>query len=142
MLFWNRRGFSLINIMNIQNPFLADVGNPGVGGGGDSVFGKITAPAFLGTLTATDFFGKLLDRTVKLLIIGAGIYAVVNLILAGYSFMSAGDDPKKVGAAWSMIYQTIIGLAVAAGSLVLAAIFSELLFGDPLFLLKPTIPTL
>jgi len=108
----------------------------------DNVFGKITAPTFLGGLTATDFFGKLLDRTVKLLVIGAGIYALVNLILAGYSFMSAGDDPKKVASAWSMIYQTIIGLAVAAGSFVLAAIFSELLFGDALFLLKPEIPTL
>ena len=56
--------------------------------------------------------------------------------------MSAGDDPKKVASAWAMIYQTIIGLAFAAGAFVLAAIFSQLLFGDAMFLLRPTIPTL
>ena len=54
--------------------------------------------------------------------------------------MSAGDDAKKVAGAWAQIYQTIIGLAVAAGSFVLAALFGQLLFDNPLFLLQPTIP--
>lgn len=106
------------------------------------IFGTINPPNFLKTLKYDTFFGKLLDRTVKLLVIGAGVYALINLILAGYNFMAAGDDPKKVAAAWSMIYQTIIGLAFAAGAFVLAAIFSQLLFGNPLFLLQPKIPTL
>lgn len=107
------------------------------------IFGQIPRPSFLpAALTGENIFGKILDRTVKLLVIGAGIYALVNLILAGYSFMSAGDDPKRVSAAWSKIYQTVLGLAVAAGAFVLAAILSELLFGNPMFLLKPEIPTL
>ena len=55
--------------------------------------------------------------------------------------MSAGDDAKKVAGAWAQIYQTIIGLAVAAGSFVLAALFGQLLFDNWLFLLQPTIPT-
>ena len=50
--------------------------------GGD-IFGSIKKPAFLGVLEGKTFFGVLLDRTVKLLVIGAGIYALVNLILAG-----------------------------------------------------------
>ena len=32
----------------------------------------------------------------NLLVVLAGLYAVINLIMAGYAFMSAGDDPKKV----------------------------------------------
>ena len=86
-------------------------------------------------------FGKLIQFALRGLIVVAGIYALFNLVLAGYSFMSAGDDSKKVAGAWAQIYQTIIGLAVAAGSFVLAAIFGQLLFGSWDFLLKPVIST-
>ncbi|MCX6705126.1 MAG: hypothetical protein NT162_02200 [Candidatus Woesebacteria bacterium] len=53
--------------------------------------------------------------------------------------MSAGDDPKKVAGAWAKIWQTALGLAVAAGALVLAAIFGQLIFGSPTAILNPTI---
>ncbi|KKP45950.1 MAG: hypothetical protein UR39_C0017G0007 [Candidatus Woesebacteria bacterium GW2011_GWA1_33_30] len=85
-------------------------------------------------------FGKLIQFALRGLIVVAGLYALFNLVLAGYAFMSAGDDAKKVASAWAQIYQTIIGLAVAAGSFVLAALFGQLLFDNPLFLLQPTIP--
>ncbi len=85
--------------------------------------------------------GKLIQFGLRALVIGAGVYALFNLVLAGYSFMSAGEDSKKVSAAWAQIYQTILGLAFTAGAFVLAAIFGRLLFNDYLFLLKPSIPT-
>jgi hypothetical protein len=86
-------------------------------------------------------FGKLIQFGLRALIVGAGIYALFNLVLAGYSFMSAGDDSKKVSGAWSQISQTIMGLAFSAGAFVLAAIIGQLLFDNPLFLLNPVIPT-
>jgi hypothetical protein len=105
-------------------------------------FGTITAPTTsLGTEPGLAI-GKLIQLVIGLLIIGAGIYALINIILAGYSFMAAGDDPKKVAGAWAMIWQTMLGLAVAAGAFVLAAIFGQLIFGDPTFILNPQIPTL
>ena len=76
------------------------------------------------------------------MIVGAGIYAVINLVLAGYAFMSAGDDPKKVEGAWKKIWQTMLGLAFAAGAFTLAAIFGRIIFGKWDALLNPTIPTL
>lgn len=85
--------------------------------------------------------GKFLNTIFQTLIVIAGIYAVFNLILAGYAFMSAGDDPKKVAGAWAKIWQTLLGLTFAAGAFVLAAIFGKLIFGDYMFLLKPTILT-
>ena len=54
--------------------------------------------------------------------------------------MSAGDDSKKVAGAWAKIWQTLLGLAVSAGAFVLAGIFGQLIFNDPMFLLRPTIP--
>lgn len=86
--------------------------------------------------------GKFLNIIILTLITVAGVYALFNLIFAGYAFMSAGDDPKKVAGAWAKIWQTMLGLAVAAGAFVLAAIFGQLIFNKPLFLLEPIIPGL
>jgi hypothetical protein len=86
--------------------------------------------------------GKFLNLILQLLVVVAGIYALLNLVLAGYAFMSAGDDPKKVAGAWAKIWQTILGLAVAAGAFVLAAIFGQLIFGQWDFILNPKIPTI
>jgi hypothetical protein len=108
------------------------------------VFGTINPPEAINKFGSVEggAIGKLLDLIIRTLIIVAGVYALINLILAGYAFISAGDDPKKVAGAWAKIWQTLLGLAVAAGSFVLAAIFGQLIFGKPDFLLKPIIPTL
>lgn len=108
-------------------------------------FGSITAPAnILGGAGSTPgaAIGKLLQMFMWMLIIGAGIYALFNFIIAGYSFLSAGDDSKKVASAWQTIWQSALGLAVAAGAFVLAAIFGKLIFGDATFILNPQLPTL
>lgn len=110
----------------------------------NSPFGQITTPAELGRFGSSggDAIGKLIQMFIWLLIIGAAIYALFNFILAGYAFMSAGDDAKAVAGAWAKIYQTVIGLAFAAGAFVLAAIFGQLIFGDPTFILSPVLPTI
>lgn len=109
----------------------------------DNPFGPISPPAGISKYaTSPDAaIGQLLNTVLKTLIVGAGIYALINLVLAGYAFMSAGDDAKKVAGAWSKISQTLIGLAFAAGAFVLAGIFGQLIFGDPTFILNPKIPT-
>lgn len=84
--------------------------------------------------------GILLNTVFNLLIVIAGIYTLFNFILAGYMFLSAGDEPKKIEGAWNKIYQSVIGLLVAAGSLVLAAIFGQIIFGDATALINPVIP--
>ena len=102
------------------------------------IFGDVAPPPGVsryGDLLAggpSNFISNLL----KIIIVGAGIYAVFNMVIAGYSFMSAGDDPKKVAGAWSKIWQTLLGLAVSAGAFVLAAIFGKLIFGDYTALLR------
>lgn len=106
-------------------------------------FGTVNPPSYLATKSVEGgFFGQLINLFTNLLIVAGGIYALVNIILAGYTFMSAGGDPKKVEQAWSKIYQTLIGLAFVAGAFVLTAIFSKLLFGDFGTLLTPKLPTL
>jgi hypothetical protein len=108
------------------------------------IFGTVQEPSALSNFGGVEngAIGNLLNIILKTLIVAAGIYALINLVLAGYAFMSAGDDPKKVAAAWAKIWQTMLGLAIAGGAFVLAAIFGQLLFGDATKLLTPIIPTL
>lgn len=107
-------------------------------------FGQIRPPVAIQNLGTAEggALGKILNLFLNLLIVGAGIYALINFILAGYAFMSAGDDPKKVQGAWGRIYQTVIGLLFTAGGFLLAAIFGKLIFGDYSALLRPSIPSL
>lgn len=107
-------------------------------------FGVIEPPEVIKNNAANpaEGIGKLIQLAIWILIIGAGVYALFNFILAGYGFLSAGDDPKKVAGAWAKIWQTALGLLVAAGSIILAAIFGRLIFGDFNAILNPTLPTL
>lgn len=109
----------------------------------NDIFGKITAPSPLAKFGDVEAggIGKFLNVIFKTIVVVAGIYALFNLLTAGYSFMGAGEDPKKVAAAWRKIWQSLLGLAFTAGAFVLAAIFGQLIFGDPGFILNPKIPT-
>jgi hypothetical protein len=110
----------------------------------DNPFGTIHPPAALqkfGTVD-TGALGNLTTLIFRLMIVGGGIYAVFNIIIAGYTFLSAGDDSKKMEGAWAKIYQSFIGLAFIAGSFVLAAIVGRILFGSFDSILNPQIPTI
>lgn len=106
--------------------------------------GTISQPDALSNFNSVEAggVGQLIQLIFNLLIAGGAIYAVINFILAGYLFLSAGDDPKKMQSAWAKIWQTGIGLLFIAGSFLLAAIFGRLIFGDASFLLQPIIPTI
>jgi len=84
-------------------------------------------------------FIKFFNNLIRLLIVVGGLWAFLNLVLAGYSFLGAGEDPKKMEGAWAKIWQSMIGLLFILGSFVLAAIFGYLLFGDPRAILNPKI---
>jgi hypothetical protein len=80
-----------------------------------------------------------LTNILRLVFVAAGIFAFVNLILAGFQFIGAGGDPKAISAAWAKIWQSLLGLILVVGSFALAALFGYLLFGDAGFILNPSI---
>ncbi|MBI3342644.1 hypothetical protein HY032_00625 [Candidatus Gottesmanbacteria bacterium] len=81
------------------------------------------------------FFSNLL----RLVFVGGGIYAVLNFIVAGFTYMQAGGDTKMLAAAWARIWQTLLGLLIVVGSFALASLFGYIIFGDPGFMLNPKV---
>ncbi len=71
----------------------------------------------------------LASSLVKLIIVVAGLYTFLNIILAGYQFLSAGGEPKNITKAWEKIWQSVLGLVIIAASFVIAAIIGYVVFG-------------
>ncbi len=80
-----------------------------------------------------------ISNLLKLLTIGAGIFVMINFVLAGFNYVIANGDEKKLETANSMMINSIIGLAIIAASYVITGIISYLIFGDPTTILHPKI---
>lgn len=110
----------------------------------DPVIGCITPPRYIGP-GIDPITGKLtgmmtfLNSLLRLLFVGAGLFAFTNIILAGFAFMSAGGDPKNITKAWEKIWQSIVGLLIIVISFILAAVIGLLLFNDIFYFLTPRI---
>lgn len=102
------------------------------------LFGSITNPIpSLGNLQGG--LTSLISRVILLLFTIAGLYVMLNFILAGYKFLTASGNAQKVGEAWAQIWQSILGLVIIAASLLLITVISWILFQDPTFILNPKI---
>ena len=105
------------------------------------VIGKVSPPE--GLPEAIDSEGRFIGITVllntflRLLLIVGGIWALLNIVIAGIGFIAAGGDPKKVASAWAKIYWSFIGLLIMVASFLIAAIIGIIFFDGPTALLKP-----
>ena len=67
----------------------------------------------------SNFVAGIVRSGITLLVITAFVIGLIWMIFAGYSFIFAGDDPKKVSSAWSRIYWGLLGLVIVVGSFAL-----------------------
>lgn len=96
-------------------------------------------PAYQGITGSPGGLILFMTNILRLVFVVAGIYAFVNLVIAGFSYMSAGGDSKKVNDAWGKIWQSLLGLVIIVASFAMAALFGYILFGDAGFILSPKI---
>ena len=105
------------------------------------IFGEITPPEAVSTLAAGDTTGGglfiLLNRIFTLIGMAAGIFFVIQILLAGFAYISSSGDEKKTQAAWAKIYQSIIGLVIVSSAFVLTAVIGKLVGMD--HILEPSI---
>ncbi len=107
---------------------------------------KIAHAGLIGTITnPITAYGDLpyatvfLSNVIRLITIAAGLYAFINFVLGGVSFISSAGNPEKISSAWQKIYQSIIGLIVVVLAFAFAALMGLLLFGDATAILQPSI---
>ena len=65
---------------------------------------------------------------------------MLQIILAGFSYASAGDNAESIENAQTRIWQSILGLILMISSFIVAIIIGALFFGDPTMILNPKIP--
>jgi len=87
----------------------------------------------------TGAVGMFITNILRLAFVAAGVYALFNFIIAGYNYMNAAGDSKKLTEAWSRIWQSLLGLIIIVGSFAIASLFGYLIFGRADFILNPTI---
>lgn len=79
------------------------------------------------------------NNILRLFFIVSGLWAFLNIVIAGFQFMQAGGDPKKIEQAWAKIWQSFVGLLILVSSFLIAAIIGIVVFHDPGAILNPTI---
>jgi hypothetical protein len=111
------------------------------GGGASSIFGSVDNPLNKYGNVADSNGGIILFLTniLRFVFIIAGIYALINFILAGFQYMSAAGDSKALTAAWARIWQTLLGLVIIVASFAIAALVGVIFFGNAGFILNPVI---
>lgn len=104
------------------------------------VVGRIDPPGPVGSYGGVEGgLGKFLNNIFMLLTVGAGIFALFNFIMAGYTYMGAKNDKEKIANAGAMIVNSLIGLLIIASAFVIAALAGQILFGHWDFILNPKI---
>lgn len=94
-------------------------------------------------------YGEGIDPLISMLNLGlqvvfwvAGIWALVNFIIAAFKYITAGGDSKKLTEANHQITMTVIGLAIIVATPLIAMILGQVFFGDPTAIIKPKFKTI
>ncbi len=105
------------------------------------LFGNISPPDGISQYIAnSDTKGGAIFLFISILLkfvgVIAGIYAVIQILLAGFTYVSSNGDPKKNEQAWAMIWQSLLGLLIVASAFTIGAVVGSIF---KINILNPTI---
>ena len=102
------------------------VAAPGAGGAGD--FGVVKPPVDNPYFTTPNGGGLFLfiSNIFKLAGTIGGLFFIIQVIIAGYEYITAAGDAKKVDAAWSKIWQSVLGIIIIASAFTLAGVIERI----------------
>lgn len=107
------------------------------------LFGTVAPPPGTPqTAGPLDAVVKILNVGLNLIMIVAGLLTLVSFILAGYTYLTAGGEPKKIEEANKRILLTVIGLILVVSAPVLAGVVGMIVFGRWDAILRPEIETI
>lgn len=106
-------------------------------------FGKFSPPQGIDKYSPTGDPANLiffLSNLLKIIIYAGGLFALINLFISGIQYLGSSGNPEMIKQASTRIWMSLLGLVIIAGSLILAAIFGLVFFGDASLIIKPVIP--
>ncbi|MFA6184543.1 MAG: hypothetical protein WCT51_02615 [Candidatus Shapirobacteria bacterium] len=89
-----------------------------------SIFGNISNPTSFAN--GPQGFFDFLSAIFKVAGTVAGIFFIIKIIMAGFSYLNAGGDEKKISQAWATIWQSIVGFVIVASAFVIASVIGNL----------------
>jgi hypothetical protein len=108
----------------------------------NNLFGGTIAPPPGMSSFGGDAYGgllKFLNVGLSLVLVVAGLFTLFNIIIAGFTYMTAGGDSKKVSEAQNKMLFTAIGLGIIVAAPVIAGIIGLIVFGNWRAILSPDI---
>lgn len=115
-------------------------------GPADALFGKIDPPPGVAELNAQAgesgigiivFFSNL----IKLIAIIAGLWTMLNFILAGFTYVTSSGDSGAIEKIGTKLTLSVVGLGIIVASYTIAAVLGLIIFGDANFIINPQIPS-
>lgn len=114
----------------------------GGGGGGSAkdIFGTIEAPQGIAAYGNLEGGGLLLfiSNIIRISTVIAGVWVMINFILAGWKYVTSAGDSKAPAEAASMMTHSLIGLALIVGAYTIAGVIGLVFFGDATYIISPT----
>src|SRR3990172_8544343 len=82
---------------------------------------------------------RLISNVLKISVVAAGIFGLINLVTAGIQWAGAGGNPEIIKQASSRIWMSLLGLIIVAVAFVAAGVIGLLFFGSATAIINPVV---
>src|SRR3989344_8517011 len=114
--------------------------NTGQEGTWQQIFGNIVPPQNVAAYSAdTAGLIRLLSNVLKISVVAAGVFGLINLVTSGIQWAGAAGNPEIIKQASSRIWMSLLGLIIVAGAFVLAGVIGLLFFGSATAIINPVV---
>ena len=110
---------------------------------GSSIIGGVEAPDAVANINSLSggnigiiFF---ISRAINFANIVAGILVMINFVVAGFLYLTGAGSASNMSKINERMMWSVVGILMIIGSYTLAAIFGTVFYGDPTFIINPTI---
>lgn len=105
----------------------------------ETFFGSIKQPEALASYGTSGGLIIFISNLIRVVVVLGGLFALFNIISAGFQYITAQGDPKATEKTMSTLTMSLLGLVLMIAAPAIAAIVGFVLFNNPTFILTPDI---
>ncbi|HAV15527.1 MAG TPA: hypothetical protein DCX25_04315 [Candidatus Pacebacteria bacterium] len=103
----------------------------------ETFFGTITQPEALKAYGTSGGLIVFISNMLTLIVLSGGLFALFNIITAGYLYLTGSGDAKAHEKVLSKLNMSLLGIVLMIMAPAIMAVMGWVLFKDPTFFLKP-----